>query len=131
VEVVPEPVSESVESSEPVVEVSEPVVEPVDAAEPVVEIVSEPIGEPVGASPEPVDEPAASQPRVEAPEPPAASDWSFPLTEEAPAAPEPELREQPTSEDEVKVRSVETISAIDLLMGEVEEDEAAGSAPGA
>ena len=38
-------------------------------------------------------------------------------------------RRAEAAEDSVKVRSVETVSAIDLVMGEVEEDEAAGSTP--
>ncbi len=37
--------------------------------------------------------------------------------------------ETPEEDEPVKVRSVETISNIDLLMGDVEEDEAAGRTP--
>ena len=118
VETTPEPVVEI--TPEPVVEVTpEPTVE--ITPEPVVEIDSGSVADapdvviesgPVADTPaEPVVEPRADA---------APSEWSFsqPQAEEVPDEP-------------VKVRSVETISAMDLLMEEVEEDEAAGSAPSA
>jgi uncharacterized RDD family membrane protein YckC len=114
-ELAPESSEQAVAEYEPIVDVSQ---DPVVDDEPLVEIASGPAAE----SGETPDEPPA-------PDQAAADDWSFPLTQEAPDAPEPEQREQPAPADEVKVRSVETVSAIDLVMGEVEEDEAAGSAP--
>lgn len=95
-----------------------------DPIEPVVETTSDPV---VGFTPEPVVE-VTPEPIVEVmPDPmlEEPSEWSFspPPAVESPAD---EAVDEP-----VKVRSVETISAMDLLMEEVEEDEAAGSTPSA
>ncbi len=102
-------------------------------AEPMVEapVMDEPVmDEPVMDEPV-MDEPVMEEPVVESPAAPveeAAStpDWTIPAPQQAPPADEPTAG---AAEDSVKVRSVETVSAIDLVMGEVEEDEAAGSAP--
>ena len=153
VEVAPEPVVEVVEvAPEPVVEVvevaPEPVVEVVEAApEPVVEADPEPVVEaypdPVikvmpafAFEPEPVVEVApafAFEPVTEAepvvePEP-VVEVRAVPLfgvvepVDEpvSPQAPEPEPEEE--DEPQVVIKSFETVSAIDLIMGEDEPDE--------
>jgi uncharacterized RDD family membrane protein YckC len=100
--------------SSPAGDADGPVVEPADPVEPTVDAFAEaPVVEVESG-------PAASAPAEE-----PASDWSIP----APSEPVQEPAAEATEDEPVKVRSVETVSAIDLVMGEVEEDEAAGSAP--
>lgn len=104
--------------SESVAEVvPDPVVE--ISPEPVVEVTLDPVVE------EPlveIDSGSVAQEPVEPQADAAPSEWTF-------TPPQPPAEETP--DEPVKVRSVETISAMDLLMEEVEEDEAAGSAPSA
>ena len=82
----------------PAAEVEEPVAEeePVTEEQPVVEV--EPADE------EPADEPVAEEPEVEADQPEVQAD-------------QPEVEaDQPESDEEVTVKTVETVSAIDLVM---------------
>ena len=145
VEVAPEPVVEVVR--EPVVEVvPEPVVEVVP--EPVVEVVPEPVLE---AEPEPLVE-VVSEPLVEVEPEPVVEVLPEPVVEVAPA-PEPAFPVEPAfavpvpeagepvdeavpvhgsdadadaDEPEMIVKSVDTVSAIDLIMGDDEPTDADG-----
>ena len=122
---VDEPVAE-----EPVVEVDEPVVE-----EPVVEVEREPVvevDEPVAASePVPVaraaEEPVADEepalPPVASPAIEGLADYvaaaqADPVAE---AGDEPSVEDQPEDDEPVNVKSVQTVSAMDLVMGAAEE----------
>jgi len=129
-----EPLAEEQVVEEPVVEVEEPVAEePVPVAEPVVEV------EPVDTEPVPVAEPVAEEPVAEdEPDlPPVASPAIEGLAHDVAAAHvEPEVEEEPVddepADDEpVNVKSVETVSAIDLVMGGAEEhsSESASESP--
>jgi len=129
-----EPLAEEQVVEEPVVEAEEPVAEePVPVAEPVVEV------EPVDTEPVPVAEPVAEEPVAEdEPDlPPVASPAIEGLAHDVAAAHvEPEVEEEPVddepADDEpVNVKSVETVSAIDLVMGGAEEhsSESASESP--
>jgi uncharacterized RDD family membrane protein YckC len=127
-----EPVAEDVAvdepvAEEPVVEVDEPLVE-----EPVVEVESEPVvevDEPVAAAePVPVGRAAEEPVADEEPElPPVAS----PVIEELagdvagahaePGAEDQPEDDQPEDDEPVNVKSVRTVSAMDLVMGAAEE----------
>jgi uncharacterized RDD family membrane protein YckC len=126
---VAEPVVEAVPAPEPAVEVAEePAVEVaeepvVEAAEPVVEAV--PVVEVVEVAEEPVVE-AAEEPVVEVVEPVAEAPAEEPLPEIASPSIEELARdvEGVQGEDEpVTLKSVETISAMDLIMGGASEEE--------
>jgi uncharacterized RDD family membrane protein YckC len=95
---------------------------PVEESEPAMEIESGP----AAAVPAVEDEPVVESPAAPAEEAAPTTDWSIPAPQQTPPADEPTAE---ADEDSVRVRSVETVSAIDLVMGEVEEDEAAGSTP--
>jgi uncharacterized RDD family membrane protein YckC len=128
-----EPVAEEPVVEEPVVE--EPVVEEPVVEEPVVEepVAEEPVAE------EPVaDEPVADEPDVEVDEDPLpdvtspsleelAQDVAGARAEDAPAeeAAEEPVADEPIADDEpMTVKSVETVSAIDLVMGGAPEEDA-------
>jgi hypothetical protein len=146
-----EPVAEDVEpvvEAEPVVEDAEPVaedVEPVVEAEPVVED-AEPVvehAEPV-AQDEPIDvEPIdlesvvpverseetpetveVEEPVAEEELPSAVSPSLEGLAADVAAAQEPGQEEEAGDDGPVNVKSVETVSAMDLIMGAAEEDSA-------
>ena len=130
----PAPVEEAEEpvAEEPVVEIEEPAAE-----EPVVEI--EPVEEPVADAPVPIqatEEPVVEiepteEPAVEIEEPvtedepeeypSVASPAIAELAQDVAAAQEPAVEDEPEDDEPVNVKSVETVSAIDLVMGGAEE----------
>jgi uncharacterized RDD family membrane protein YckC len=133
--VVEEPVAEEPVAEEPVVEVEslagdEPVVEdePVEDQavedEPVAEVVPVPVEEPT------VDEPVADEPVAEEPLSEATSPSLEELAQDVAAAKveEPATEDEPADADSedgapMTVKSVETVSAIDLVMGGAPEEE--------
>jgi uncharacterized RDD family membrane protein YckC len=119
----------------PIVEPAMPPAFPVADEPPVVEPAMPP------AFPAAMDEPAIEEPPVveepvvEASLPPAFAPVEEPAAEEQPAVPEPsngvhpderEHEDEPAPDERVRVRTVETLSAMDLLMSEIEEDDQAG-----
>jgi uncharacterized RDD family membrane protein YckC len=99
------------------------VAEPVVDEEPVVEVVEAPI---VVADPEP--EPAApAPPGPLTPFEPIMHEDAQPEMPAEPADPGPS--EQPPADEPVVVRSVETVSAIELVMGEEDEEEGPAAPP--
>ena len=126
-----EPVADEPVAEEPVVEAEEPVVE-----EPVVEVEPEPVvevDEPVVEVDGPVvaSEPVPVARAAEEPElPPAASPAIEELADDVAAAhadpvveagEEPGVEGQPEDDEPVNVKSVQTVSAMDLVMGAAEE----------
>jgi uncharacterized RDD family membrane protein YckC len=119
--------------TDPIVEISpEPVVE---TAEPAADAPWQPImGAAAETSPEEIA-PVEPEAVVEtADETISETDWSIPTpapdVDDSAPADDPAADAQEESADEpMTVRRVETVSAIDLVMGELEEDEAAGPAP--
>jgi uncharacterized RDD family membrane protein YckC len=120
----PEPVAE-IEEPEPVVEAEEPAVE---AEEPVVEVEEpelpqmmspslEGLAADVAATQESREDEVAEEPEVE------AEDLTHAVPIAEPVAEEPAVEvEEPAEDGPVTVRSVETVSAMDLIMGAAEED---------
>jgi uncharacterized RDD family membrane protein YckC len=119
-----EPVEAEPVAEEPVVEVEpEPVVEvePV-AEEPAAEVEPEPV---VEVEPEPVVE-VEPEPVADEPEdlPPVTSPSLEELAHDVAAAHvEPDVEDVPEDDEPVTVKSVETVSAIDLVMGGASEEE--------
>lgn len=121
-ELAPEPVV--VAEPEPVVEVVEPEPEPEPVVEPdpVVEVVEpEPVAEPVEvAEPDPVAEIAS----------PSLQELARDLAAASASSREP-VEDEPAEDEPFVVKPVETVSAIDLVMGGDTEDEAPSPSPDA
>jgi uncharacterized RDD family membrane protein YckC len=124
------PVEDEVAADEPVAEVAveEPVAEVEVEPEPVVEVEPEPVVEVepepvVEAEPVPVARTAEEPVEDEADElPPVTSPTLEELAQDVAAARvEPEVEDAPEDDEPVNVKSVETVSAIDLVMGGAEE----------